>query len=73
MPYEVIMVAIRAHYDGRVIVPDEPVNLPANQRVIVHLEPVAETVTDFRTWLGLGKRIPENANRRFRSDRDLWE
>jgi len=29
------MKAIKAHYDGRVIVPEEPVNLPANTPVRV--------------------------------------
>ena len=29
------MKAIKAHYDGRVVVPEEPVNLPANTPVRV--------------------------------------
>ena len=29
---------IRAHFDGKVFVPDEPVNLTAQQPVIVHVE-----------------------------------
>ena len=29
------MKAIKAHYDGRVIIPEEPVNLPANTPVRV--------------------------------------
>ena len=33
------MVAIRGHFDGRVFVPDEAVDLPRNQRVIIHVEP----------------------------------
>ena len=32
------MIAINAHYDGRVIIPDEPVNLPPNQALIVRIE-----------------------------------
>jgi len=32
------MIAINAHYDGRVIVPDEPVDLPRNQALIVRIE-----------------------------------
>ena len=28
----------RAHFDGKVIVPDEPVDLPLNQRLIVQVE-----------------------------------
>ena len=35
------MIAINAHFDGRVIVPDEPVDLPRNQRLLVRIEPVA--------------------------------
>ena len=30
---------IRAHYDGKVIVPDEPIDLPANQPLHVQLLP----------------------------------
>jgi hypothetical protein len=32
------MIAINAHYDGRVIVPDEQVDLPPNQALIVRIE-----------------------------------
>jgi hypothetical protein len=32
------MIAINAYYDGRVIVPDEPVDLPPNQALIVRIE-----------------------------------
>ncbi len=34
------MIALKAHFDGRVIVPDEPLDLPANQRLEVRVEPV---------------------------------
>ena len=37
------MVAIKGHFDGKVIVPDEPLDLPRNQRLIVHVQPVSET------------------------------
>jgi hypothetical protein len=30
---------IRAHFDGRVIVPDEPIDLPVNQTLEVELKP----------------------------------
>jgi hypothetical protein len=39
------MVAIIGHFDGKVIVPDEPVDLPTGQRLIVHLEPAPNTDT----------------------------
>ena len=38
------MTAIRGHFDGRVFVPEEPVNLPVNQEVIMHVEIPAPTV-----------------------------
>ena len=67
------MVAIKGHFDGKVIVPDEPLDLPANQRLLVHIHPVGERVTDFKNWIGLGTRAPLNQSPRFTSDRELWE
>jgi hypothetical protein len=66
------MVAIKGHFDGKVIVPDEPLNLQPNQRLIVHVEPVTDHTTDFRSWIGLGNAAPQNPNPRFNSDDDLW-
>lgn len=31
---------VHAHFDGKVIVPDEPLNLRPNQALIVQIEPV---------------------------------
>ncbi len=31
---------VRAHFDGRVIIPDEPLDLRPNQAVIVQIEPL---------------------------------
>ena len=67
------MVAIKGHFDGKVIVPDEPLDLPANQRVLVHIQPVGEKVTDFQKWIGLGTGAPLNPSPLFTSDRELWE
>jgi hypothetical protein len=36
------MTTVNAHFDGKVIVPDEPLDLPPNQPLIVRIEPVAE-------------------------------
>jgi hypothetical protein len=36
--YDYVMVAIRGHFDGKVFVPDEPVDLPRNQSVILHVQ-----------------------------------
>jgi hypothetical protein len=32
------LVAIRGHFDGKVFVPDEPVNVPADRPLILHVE-----------------------------------
>jgi hypothetical protein len=32
------MTAIKAHFDGKVLVPEEPVDLPLNRTLIVHVE-----------------------------------
>ncbi|MEK7405117.1 MAG: hypothetical protein AAB225_08415 [Acidobacteriota bacterium] len=34
------MISINAHFDGKVIVPDEPLDLPCDQALIVRVEPV---------------------------------
>lgn len=34
---------VNAHFDGRVIIPDEPLNLAPNQALIVRIEPVGGT------------------------------
>ena len=34
------MVAIKGHFDGKVIVPDEPLDLPRNQKLIIHVQTV---------------------------------
>src|SRR5687767_10432501 len=31
------MVVIRGHFDGQVLVPDEPVDLPQNQPLVLHI------------------------------------
>jgi hypothetical protein len=32
---------VSAHFDGKVIVPDEPLDLPPNQALILQIEPVS--------------------------------
>jgi hypothetical protein len=36
------MTTIRAHFDGKAFVPDEPVNVPVNQSVTLHFESAVE-------------------------------
>lgn len=34
------MTAIKAHFDGRVLVPDEPLNLPVNRALTVYVDSI---------------------------------
>jgi hypothetical protein len=34
------MISIKGYFDGRAIVPDDPLDLPQNQRVVGQIEPV---------------------------------
>lgn len=36
------MIALKAHFDGKVLVPDEPLDLKPNQHVRIQVEPIAE-------------------------------
>ena len=36
-----LAMTVTAHFDGRVIIPDEPLDLLPNQQLIVRIEPVA--------------------------------
>lgn len=78
-----LMIALNAHYDGKVIVPDEPLDLPANQKVRIQVEPIEPVIvestpsqanrTEFRDLIGIGLPLPENHTPRFTSNDDLWE
>ena len=37
------MISIQAHFDGKVIVPHDPVDLPRDKTLIVRIEPVPES------------------------------
>lgn len=37
------MISINAHFDGEVIVPHEPLDLPCNEALIVRIERVGDT------------------------------
>lgn len=42
-----VMVKFNGHFDGKVIVPDEPVALTANQRFRISVEPIESTTSRF--------------------------
>lgn len=50
---------ITAHFDGKVIVPDEPVQLPVGQALRVHLEPVGASASRFADLLQFAADLPE--------------
>jgi hypothetical protein len=39
------MIGIRCHFDGKVFVPDQPVNLPIGRTLILHVEVAPEQIT----------------------------
>ena len=46
------MTTVHAHFDGKVIVPDEPLDLPPNQALIVKIEPLeSETEESALAWI----------------------
>jgi hypothetical protein len=77
------MIALNAHYDGKVIVPDEPLALKPNQKLRVSIEPIEPMVVEshpsqanrieFRDLIGVGLPLPENHTPRFTSNDDLWD
>jgi hypothetical protein len=52
---------VNAHFDGRVIIPDEPLDLPPNQALIVRIEPVeAHEAADASALAWLAANAVEN-------------
>ncbi len=72
------MILLRAHYDGKVLVPDEPLELKPNQQVRISVEPLEPLPEQFSRrdlshWLGLGLTTPTNPTPRFTTNDQLWE
>jgi hypothetical protein len=70
------MIALKAHFDGKVFVPDEPLDLAPNQVVRITVEPVEpspRTGVDLRWLLGKGLSSGTNPNPRFNSNDDLYD
>ena len=42
MRYTPLMTTLHAHFDGRVFVPEEPVDLPTGQRLKLRFEPLEQ-------------------------------
>lgn len=55
------MTTLTAHFDGKVLVPDEPVKLPMDRALKVQVEPLPETPaneTPLQQLVELAKRFP---------------
>jgi len=50
--------SIAAHFDGQVIVPDEPVQLPVGQPLRIHIE-VSEAAPQFADLLRFASDLPD--------------
>ena len=58
---------LRAHFDGKVLVPDEPVNLPVNCALEVQVRPVRKVVAvtkPLERLLALARQFPANGGPR---------
>ena len=51
------MTTLTAHFDGKVLVPDEPVELPVNCALKVQVEPVEQS-SPLKPLVELAKRFP---------------
>jgi hypothetical protein len=49
---------IAAHFDGKVIVPDGPVDLPAGQRLTVRIEPAPPAEPRYAEFLEFAADLP---------------
>ena len=63
-----LMIALNAHYDGKGLVPDKPLDLPANQKVRISIEPIdadpptARPRTGWHALIGIANEGPTNPN-----------
>ena len=76
------MIALKAHFDGKVFVPDEPLVMKPNQKVRLTIEtddtaapvdPPAHPRTDWHSLIGIAPQGPTNPNPRFPDEDSLWE
>jgi hypothetical protein len=53
------MTTLKAHYDGKVLVPDEPVDLPVNRPLEVVVRPTGPVSTAAKPLLSLADALSE--------------
>lgn len=75
--HDCTMVTLNAHFDGKVIVPDEPLALEPNQKLRISVEPIQPSHikprTDWHSLIGIANQGPINPNPRFPDNDSLWE
>jgi hypothetical protein len=49
---------ISAHFDGRVLVPDEPIDLPTGQRLRIQVDLASDAEPRFADLLGFAADVP---------------
>lgn len=69
------MATIRAHFDGKVLVPDEPLDLEINQAVELEIiRPAAKKQRSMHELIGWALKFPPNPNPGPElTDDELWE
>lgn len=50
------MTKLTGHFDGKVLVPDQPVDLPTNERLVIHVEPERKATT-LKEMLDLAEKL----------------
>ena len=75
--YACAMIAVNAHFDGKVIVPDEPLSLKPDQKLRISIEMIdaeqANPRTDWHALIGIANQGPTNPSPRFPDQDSLWE
>jgi hypothetical protein len=49
-----------AHFDGHVIVPDQPISLPIGQKLRLRVEPISEQPGQFADLANLAADLPDS-------------
>jgi hypothetical protein len=72
------MVTLNAHFDGKVIIPDEPLALKPNQKIRISVEPIdavpaKEPRTDWHSLIGIARNGDPRTHDPATDEDALWE
>lgn len=65
------MTTFKAHFDGKVLIPDEPVNLPVNCELKLHIQPIVAEQPTSQPSSENGSPIPGDENPLMKLIREL--